>query len=77
VEWTVRPVTVGTLADTPASLRRKASEFLRLASESQNADMIDELHRLALAYAERAKELENPPATQASNTNHAGEVQTA
>jgi hypothetical protein len=37
MEWTVRPVAVGTLADTPSSLRAKAAEFLRLAAASQNA----------------------------------------
>jgi hypothetical protein len=47
MNWTVRPVAVGTAADTPSSLRAKAAEFLRLAAEHGNPTMIEELHQLA------------------------------
>ena len=61
--WKVRPVPVGTAADTPFSLRRKAAEFRRLANEADDGAVKAELTRLAVAYLERAAVLENeaPP----------------
>jgi hypothetical protein len=64
MNWIVRPVAVGTAADTPSSLRAKAAEFLRLAAEHKNPAMIEELHQLALRYMERAKEIEASGAMQ-------------
>jgi hypothetical protein len=59
--WLVRPVTVGTAADTPFSLRRKAAEFRRLANEAAAPEVKAELTRLAVAYLERAAALEREP----------------
>jgi glycine cleavage system pyridoxal-binding protein P len=64
MNWIVRPVAVGTAADTPSSLRAKAAEFLRLAAEHKDRTMIEELHQLARRYMERAKELEGSGAIQ-------------
>jgi hypothetical protein len=64
MDWIVRPVPVGTVADTPSSLRAKAAEFLRLAAEHKNPTMVEELHQLALRYMDQAKELEASAAIQ-------------
>jgi hypothetical protein len=64
VNWIVRPVPIGTAADTPSSLRAKAAEFLRLAAEHKNPTMVEELDQLALRYMDRAKELEASAVTQ-------------
>jgi hypothetical protein len=58
VSWLVRRVPVGTAADTPASLRAKAREFLRLAGTARDPAAVDELNRLAERYRKRATELE-------------------
>jgi hypothetical protein len=58
VTWLVRPTPVGTAADTPHSLRRKAREFLRLASEAKDPERVAELSRLASTYTDRAMEME-------------------
>jgi hypothetical protein len=58
VDWLVRPVGVGTAADTSYSLRMKAKEFLRLAGEARDETAYDELKKLADAYMARALELE-------------------
>ena len=49
---------IGTPADTPASLRRKAAEFLRMAESVRDIEHHEELRLLATLYAERASELE-------------------
>lgn len=56
--WLVRPAAFGTAEDTPHSLRSKAREFLRLANEAKDPEMVEELSRLAQAYAARAREIE-------------------
>jgi hypothetical protein len=58
VEWEVRPAPVGTTSDTPFTLRRKSAEFRRLANEADRTDLKAELTRLAIAYAQRADEIE-------------------
>jgi hypothetical protein len=58
VDWIVRPVKTGTLADTPHSLRRKAQEFLRLAGEAKTPEAYQELTQLADRYMRRSWELE-------------------
>ena len=50
---------VGTPLDTPVSLRRKSAEFLRLAAEAADADMVEELRRLAEKYLRYAEHLES------------------
>ena len=49
---------IGTPADTPVSLRRKAAEFLRMAENVRDIEQHEELRLLATLYAERASELE-------------------
>lgn len=49
---------IGTSADTVASLRRKASEILRMAGETHDLDLSEELRLVATLYMERAAELE-------------------
>jgi hypothetical protein len=49
---------IGTPADTPASLRLKAADFLRMASETKNLEFSEEMRLLATLYLERAAELE-------------------
>jgi hypothetical protein len=56
--WLVRPAATVTVEDTPYSLRSKAREFLRLATEAKEPEMVEELSRLAQAYAARAREIE-------------------
>ena len=60
--WKVRRVPVGTTADTPFSLRRKAAEFRRLANEADASEVKAELTRLAVAYLDRAAALERDAA---------------
>ena len=47
-----------TVAHTPASLRRKAEEFLRLAAAAHDPVAWQELKLLADSYLQRARELE-------------------
>ena len=54
------PPPVGTASDTPASLRRKAREFLRLAEEAATAETAVELRRLAQRYLDYADFLADP-----------------
>jgi hypothetical protein len=54
----VRPVTVGTLADTPTSVRLKVAEFQRLLGDTPHPVVIAELQRLAATYLEAANKLE-------------------
>jgi hypothetical protein len=49
---------LGTPADTPASLRRKAAEFLRMAENVRDIEQHEELRLLNTLYTERASELE-------------------
>jgi hypothetical protein len=49
---------IGTSADTPASLRRKAAEFLRMAGAAVDLDTSEELKLLAALYLERAGDME-------------------
>jgi hypothetical protein len=58
----LRKYRIGTAADTPASLRAKAAEFLRLASNTRDLYLSEELRLLAALYAERAAELEKATA---------------
>jgi hypothetical protein len=51
---------IGTSADTPASLRRKSAEILRMAGETHDIDLSEELRLVATLYMERAAELEKP-----------------
>jgi hypothetical protein len=54
----VRPVPVGTAADTPTSLRLKVAEFLRIADATVDPWMQEECNRLAAIYAASAAEIE-------------------
>ena len=51
---------IGSVPDTPVALRARATEFLRLAKESKskNPFFIEEMHKLAALYLERARDLE-------------------
>jgi hypothetical protein len=49
-----------TIAHTPASLRGKAAEFLRLAAAAHDPVAWHELQLLANSYLQRAVELEGP-----------------
>jgi hypothetical protein len=49
---------IGTPADTPASLRRKAAEILRMAGDTHDLEVSEELRLVATLYMERAAELE-------------------
>jgi hypothetical protein len=53
-----RAVPVGTLADTPESLRRKAREFERLTGETRDPARREELLWLAERYSARASQIE-------------------
>ena len=55
---------IGNPGDTPASLRRKAADFLKIAESAADIDIYQELHLLSTLYQERAAELEktNPVA---------------
>jgi len=56
-----------TIAHTPASLRGKAAEFLRLAAAAHDPVAWHELQLLADSYLERARELEGPIAPGAAS----------
>jgi hypothetical protein len=49
---------IGTSADTPVSLRMKAAEFMRIAGETHDLDLSEELRLVATLYTERADEVE-------------------
>jgi hypothetical protein len=49
---------IGTPSDTPASLRSKAADFLRMASETRNLELSEEMRLLSALYLDRAIELE-------------------
>jgi hypothetical protein len=49
---------IGTPADTSASLRRKAADFLRMASETHDPVLGEEMRLLSTLYLERAAALE-------------------
>jgi hypothetical protein len=57
---------IGTAADTPASLRLKSAEFLRMAAETHDIDLSEELRLVSALYAERAIELEKAAAAVAT-----------
>lgn len=59
VSWILTRPLAGTAADTPASLRRKAAEFKRLALGARDPETIAELEDLAWRYLERAQEMES------------------
>jgi hypothetical protein len=48
----------GTPANSATFLRLKAAEFLRLATEAHDPAVVEELHRLAQRYMDRARELD-------------------
>jgi hypothetical protein len=54
---------IGTPADTSASLRRKAADFLRMASETHDPGLGEEMRLLSTLYLERAAALEKAAAT--------------
>jgi hypothetical protein len=56
-----------TIAHTPASLRGKAEEFLRLAAAAHDPVAWHELQLLAASYLQRARELEASIAPGADN----------
>jgi hypothetical protein len=58
VNWILKKSTVGTSADRPVSLRRKAQEFRRLAMASSDPTVIEELEVLVWRYLERAREMD-------------------
>jgi hypothetical protein len=58
-------------ADTPASLRRKAQEFLRLAAAAHDPVAWTELHRLAELYLDRANALETAPSRSDNDNDRA------
>jgi hypothetical protein len=49
---------IGNPGDTPASLRRKAADFLKIAESAADIELYQELHLLSTLYQERAAELE-------------------
>jgi hypothetical protein len=53
---------IGTPADTSASLRRKAADFLRMASETHDPRLREEMRLLSTLYLERAAALEKKAA---------------
>jgi hypothetical protein len=59
VSWILSRPLAGTPADTPASLRRKAAEFKRLALGARDPETIAELEDLVWRYLERAQEMES------------------
>jgi hypothetical protein len=73
VDWEVRPAPIGTASDTPFTLRRKSAEFRRLANEADRSELKAELTRLAVAYAQRADELEREAAARPSPAETAKE----
>jgi hypothetical protein len=72
---------IGTPADTPTSLRLKAADFLRMAGETRDLALSEELRLVSALYQERAVELEKAgslavmiaPETDTSGTSHAGD----
>jgi hypothetical protein len=76
VEWQVKPVSVGTAADTPHTLRMKAKEFLRMAGEARDPHAYEGLKKLADDYMARAMDIESGATTPAaSNENTAHETE--
>jgi hypothetical protein len=68
VNWLLKRTTIGTSADTPASLRRKAAEFIRLAVAAADPSVVEELEILAWRYLERAEQLEAPVAASSQSS---------
>jgi hypothetical protein len=62
LEVTVTAAKDRTIAHTPASLRGKAEEFLRLAAAAHDPVAWHELQLLAASYLQRARELEGSTA---------------
>jgi hypothetical protein len=60
--------------DTPAGLRRRAAEFLRVAAGARDPVAWGELHRLAELYLEQANELEGGASPRSGNEQRNGRL---